>query len=185
GTATRLLPDRAVPLVARHPRPRPAAPLHDAEPDEPGGGRGVVRRAARAAPGRIARGDRPRPGRGQERDDATARVQHHGQRGSLGPAADHHEHLRRAHAYPPASSTGLACSMMLAPLQTSAGVVGAAAVIRYRKPGGDAPPPFSLAELHYCTAVAAHIASGMELAQAVQSSREAAPRAAAMGNGGP
>jgi len=72
GTATRLLPDRAVPLVARHPRPRPAAPLHDAEPDEPGGGRGVVRRAARAAPGRIARGDRPRPGRGQERDDTRA-----------------------------------------------------------------------------------------------------------------
>src|SRR5207247_694091 len=88
-------------------------------------------------------------------------------------------------AYPPASSTGLACSMMLAPLQTSAGVVGAAAVIRYRKPGGDAPPPFSLAELHYCTAVAAHIASGMELAQAVQSSREAAQRAAAMVNASP
>ena len=88
-------------------------------------------------------------------------------------------------AYPPADSSGLAACMMLAPLQTSAGVVGAASVIRYRKPGGAAPPPFSLAELHYCTAVAAHIASGMELAHAVQSSREAAQRAAAMVNASP
>src|SRR5437867_9146381 len=88
-------------------------------------------------------------------------------------------------AYPPADSTGLACCVMLAPLQTSAGVVGAAGVIRYRKPGAAAPPPFSLAELHYCTAVAAHIASGMELAHAVQSSREAAQRAAAMVNASP
>ena len=87
--------------------------------------------------------------------------------------------------YPPADSSGLACSMMLAPLQTSARVVGAAGVIRYRKPGAAAPPPFSLAELHYCTAVAAHIASGMELAHAVQSSREAAQRAAAMVNASP
>ncbi|PYO42984.1 MAG: hypothetical protein DMD29_02625 [Gemmatimonadetes bacterium] len=88
-------------------------------------------------------------------------------------------------AYPPANPSGLACSMMLAPLQTSAGVVGAAGVIRYRKPGQDAPPTFSLGELHYFTAVAAHIASGMELAQAVQSSREAAQRAAAMVNASP
>src|SRR6267143_2038766 len=88
-------------------------------------------------------------------------------------------------AYPPANPSGLACSMMLTPLQTSAGVVGAAGVIRYRKPGQDAPPTFSLGELHYFTAVAAHIASGMELAQAVQTSREAAQRAAAMVNASP
>src|SRR5438445_234775 len=48
-----------------------------------------------------------------------------------------------------------------------------------------APPTFALGELHYFTAVAAHIASGMELAQAVQSSREAAQRAAAMVNASP
>ena len=88
-------------------------------------------------------------------------------------------------AYPPASSSGLACSMMLTPLQTSAGVVGAAGVIRYRKPDQPPPPTFSLGELHYFTAVAAHIASGMELAQAVQSSRESAQRAAAMVNASP
>src|SRR2546427_128520 len=44
-------------------------------------------------------------------------------------------------AYPPANPSGLACSMMLAPLQTSAGVVGAAGGIRYRKPGQDPPRP--------------------------------------------
>ena len=88
-------------------------------------------------------------------------------------------------AYPPASPSGLACSMMLTPLQTSAGVVGAAGVIRYRKSDQAPPPTFSLGELHYFTAVAAHIASGMELAQAVQSSREAAQRAAAMVNASP
>src|SRR2546430_14061737 len=75
--------------------------------------------------------------------------------------------------------------MMLTPLQTSAGVVGAAGVIRYRKPDQPPPPTFSLGELHYFTAVAAHIARGMELAQAGESSRESAQRAAALVNASP
>jgi two-component system NtrC family sensor kinase len=40
-------------------------------------------------------------------------------------------------------------------------------------------------ELHYFTAVAAHIAGGLELTQAVAATREAATRAAAMVNGSP
>src|SRR5256885_3288952 len=46
-------------------------------------------------------------------------------------------------AYPPASSSGLAACMMLAPLQTSAGVVGAAGGVRLPEPRAAAPPPVS------------------------------------------
>jgi signal transduction histidine kinase len=75
--------------------------------------------------------------------------------------------------------------VMIAPLQTSAGVVGAAGVVRYQQEGAADPTGFSLGELHYFTAVAAHIASGIELAQAVQSSRQAAKRAAAIVHASP
>src|SRR2546430_889234 len=75
--------------------------------------------------------------------------------------------------------------MVHTPLQTSAGVVGAPGVIRYRKPDQPPPPTFSRGELHYFTAVAAHIAGGMELARAVQSSRDSAERASAMVNASP
>jgi signal transduction histidine kinase len=74
---------------------------------------------------------------------------------------------------------------MLAPLQTSHGVIGAVGVIRYLDAGGAEPRPFSLADLHYLTAVAAHIAGGIELSQAVADTRAAAQRAHAMVSGSP
>lgn len=78
-----------------------------------------------------------------------------------------------------AAETGLGAqsptaSALLAPLATSKGVVGVIAVQR----DGDAP--FAVPDLHYLTAVAANIASGVELSQAVQSARVAAQRAHAM-----
>src|SRR6266850_2377689 len=74
---------------------------------------------------------------------------------------------------------------MIAPLQTSHGVIGAVAVIRYLEADSSAPRPFSLADLHYLTAVAAHIAGGIELSQAVAATRAAAQRAHAMVSGSP
>jgi PAS domain S-box-containing protein len=74
---------------------------------------------------------------------------------------------------------------MIAPLRTSAGVVGAVAVVRYLRPGAEAPPPFALVELQYLTAVAAYIASGLELSEAVSGARAAAERAHAMVDGSP
>ncbi len=77
------------------------------------------------------------------------------------------------------SETGLGAagrpeSALVAPLTTSKGVVGVIAVQRHN----DAP--FGVADLHYLTAVAANIASGLELSQAVQSAHAAAQRAHAM-----
>ncbi|MGH7699577.1 MAG: two-component system sensor histidine kinase NtrB, partial [Gemmatimonadales bacterium] len=63
---------------------------------------------------------------------------------------------------------------------TSGGVIGAAAVVRYTLAGQPDPPAFRLTDLHYFTAVAAHIAGGIELSQAVSSTRVAADRARAM-----
>ncbi len=74
---------------------------------------------------------------------------------------------------------------MIAPLQTSHGVIGAVSVIRYLEADGAAPRPFGLADLHYLTAVAAHIAGGIELSQAVAATRAAAQRAHAMVSGSP
>ncbi|MGH7568607.1 MAG: two-component system sensor histidine kinase NtrB [Gemmatimonadales bacterium] len=74
---------------------------------------------------------------------------------------------------------------MIAPLHTSAGVVGAVGVARHHLPGAPAPEPFTLHELHYFTAVAAHIAGGLELSQAVAATRAAADRARAMVNASP
>jgi signal transduction histidine kinase len=74
---------------------------------------------------------------------------------------------------------------MIAPLHSSGGVIGAAAVVRYVAAGGNDPPAFTLTDLHYFTAVAAHIAGGIELSQAVANARTAADRARAMVNGSP
>ena len=94
--------------------------------------------------------------------------------------------LAEPDSYTPADLSRAARAAMIVPLRTSAGVVGAAGVIRYLQLGAqEPPPPFGLVELHYFTAVAAHIAGGLELTQAVTATREAATRAAAMVNGSP
>ncbi len=74
---------------------------------------------------------------------------------------------------------------LIAPLRTSQGMVGAVGLIRYDRPGAPPSPPFSLYDLHYVTAVAAHIAGGMELSQAVAATRAAADRARAMVDASP
>jgi len=102
-------------------------------------------------------------------------------------------------AHAPAFPSGTARAAMIAPLRTSAGVVGAVGVVRYVAPlapiaasPGDkeekeevAPPPFTLVEMQYLTAVGAHIAGGLELAEAVAGVRAAAEQARAMVNGSP
>ncbi|MBI1967517.1 MAG: GAF domain-containing protein [Gemmatimonadetes bacterium] len=77
-------------------------------------------------------------------------------------------------------STAQASAAMIAPLSTSRGVVGAAGVIRYRDAAGEPAARFAVNDLHYFTAVAAHIAGGVELSQAVAATRAAANRARAM-----
>jgi signal transduction histidine kinase len=74
---------------------------------------------------------------------------------------------------------------MLAPLHSSGGVLGAAGVIRFARPDGSEPDPFNFVDLHYFTAVAAHIAAGLELSQAVAATRAAGDRARAMVNASP
>jgi signal transduction histidine kinase len=76
-------------------------------------------------------------------------------------------------------------SSLIAPLHTSRGVIGAIGVIRFRRESGPDPEPFALADLHYFTAVAAHVAGGIELSQAVEATRVAANRASAMVNASP
>jgi PAS domain S-box-containing protein len=76
-------------------------------------------------------------------------------------------------------------SALIAPLRTSKGAVGAVGLLRYQGPGLAPPPPFSLYDLHYLTAVAAHIAGGIELSQAVAATRAAADRASAMVDASP
>jgi PAS domain S-box-containing protein len=76
-------------------------------------------------------------------------------------------------------------SALIAPLQTSHGAVGAVGLIRYQSEGAAPPPPFTLYDLHYLTAVAAHIAGGIELSQAVAATRAAANRASAMVDSSP
>src|SRR4029077_11646558 len=58
-------------------------------------------------------------------------------------------------------------------------------VVRYVRPGGEEPPPFQLVDLQYLTAVAAYIAGGLELSEAVSGARAAAERAHAMVDGSP
>ena len=83
------------------------------------------------------------------------------------------------------SPSGAARAAMLAPLKTSSGVAGAVGVVRYLRPGADEPPPFGLVDLQYLAAVAAYIAGGLELSEAVSGARAAAERADAMVDGSP
>ena len=76
-------------------------------------------------------------------------------------------------------------SGLIAPLRTSHGAVGAVGLLRYQADGAAAPAPFSLYDLHYVTAVAAHIAGGIELSEAVAATRAAADRARAMVDASP
>src|SRR5437879_9301006 len=82
------------------------------------------------------------------------------------------------------SPSGTARAAMIAPLRTSSGVVGTVGVVRYQRPG-DQSPPFALMELQYLSAVAAYIAGGLELSEAVSGARAAAERAHAMVDGSP
>ncbi len=67
--------------------------------------------------------------------------------------------LAEPDSHTPADLSRAARAAMIVPLRTSAGVVGAAGVVRYLQLGmQEPPPPFGLVELHYFTAVAAHIA---------------------------
>lgn len=74
---------------------------------------------------------------------------------------------------------------LIAPLRTSHGAVGAVGLLRYQRAGAPAAPAFSLYDLHYVTAVAAHIAGGIELSEALSATRAAADRARAMVDASP
>jgi|GEM_PF-1782251 signal transduction histidine kinase len=74
---------------------------------------------------------------------------------------------------------------LIAPLRISQGTVGAVGLLRFQKADEPAPPPFSLHDLHYVSAVAAHIAGGIELSEAVAATRAAADRARAMVDASP
>src|SRR4029077_17620859 len=109
--------------------------------------------------------------------------------------------LDEAEAQRGLSPSGTARAAMIAPLRTSSGVAGAGGVGgyvrprgggaagggggRYARPGGEEPPPFQLVDLQYLTAVAAYIAGGLELSEAVSGARAAAERAHAMVDGSP
>jgi PAS domain S-box-containing protein len=82
---------------------------------------------------------------------------------------------------------GTARGAMMAPLKTSGGVVGAVGVVRYLQPGASdaTPPAFGLVDLQYLAAVAAYIAGGLELSEAVSGARAAAERAHAMVDSSP
>lgn len=74
---------------------------------------------------------------------------------------------------------------LIAPLRTSHGTVGAVGLVRYQAVDAPNTPPFSLHDLHYVSAVAAHIAGGIELSEAVAATRAAADRARAMVDASP
>lgn len=74
---------------------------------------------------------------------------------------------------------------LIAPLRTSQGTVGAVGLVRYQAADAPNTPPFSLHDLHYVSAVAAHIAGGIELSEAVAATRAAADRARAMVDASP
>src|SRR6266699_1007791 len=93
--------------------------------------------------------------------------------------------LSEADAQRGLSPSGLARAAMIAPLRTSSGVAGAVDVVRYLRTGAEEPLPFTLMELQYLTAVAAYIAGGLELSEAVSGARAAAERAHAMVDGSP
>src|SRR5881398_1962807 len=93
--------------------------------------------------------------------------------------------LTEAEAQRALSPSGMARAAMIAPLRTSSGVAGAVGVVRYLRTGAEQPLPFTLMELQYLTAVAAYIAGGLELSEAVSGARAAAERAHAMVDGSP
>ena len=74
---------------------------------------------------------------------------------------------------------------LIAPLRTTHGTVGAVGLLRFQRPDAPEPPPFVLHDLHYVSAVAAHIAGGIELSEAVAATRAAADRARAMVDASP
>src|SRR2546425_700086 len=86
---------------------------------------------------------------------------------------------------PALSPSGMARGAMIAPLRTAGGVQGAVGVVRYLRPDAEEPPPFGLVDLQYFTAVAAYIAGGLELSEAVSGAHAAAERARAMVDGSP
>ncbi|PYO66279.1 MAG: hypothetical protein DMD69_14710 [Gemmatimonadetes bacterium] len=90
-------------------------------------------------------------------------------------------------AQPVFDPAGTARGAMIAPLKTSSGVAGAVGVIRYEQAGAEtaAPPAFGLVDLQYLAAVAAYIAGGLELSEAVTGARAAAERAHAMVDSSP
>src|SRR5436190_1296655 len=65
------------------------------------------------------------------------------------------------------------------------GAVGAVGLIRFSSAALPDPPPFTLQDLHYVSAVGAHIAGGIELSEAVAATRAAADRARAMVDASP
>jgi PAS domain S-box-containing protein len=74
---------------------------------------------------------------------------------------------------------------LIAPLRVSQGTVGAVGLVRFQHGEAPAQPSFSLHDLHYVSAVAAHIAGGIELSEAVAATRAAADRARAMVDASP
>ena len=88
---------------------------------------------------------------------------------------------------PSALSAAAARAAMIVPLQSAAGILGAIGIVRFRRGGADAqaPPVFTLADLHFFMGVAAHVAGGLELSNAVHTSRATADRAVAMVNASP
>jgi len=88
---------------------------------------------------------------------------------------------------PSLNPAGTARGAMIAPLKTSSGVAGAVGVVRYEQPGTEnvTPPSFGLVDLQYLAAVAAYIAGGLELSEAVTGARAAAERAHAMVDSSP
>src|SRR6266581_696424 len=95
--------------------------------------------------------------------------------------------LAEPDAQPALDPAGTARGAMIAPLKTSSGVAGAVGVVRYEQAGAEtaAPPAFGLVDLQYLAAVAAYIAGGLELSEAVTGARAAAERAHAMVDSSP
>lgn len=83
---------------------------------------------------------------------------------------------------PAALAATLARAAMIVPLQSSTGVLGAIGLVRFRRVGADAqaPPAFTIADLHFFTGVAAHVAAGLELSHSVETARTTADRTGAM-----
>ncbi len=88
---------------------------------------------------------------------------------------------------PSALSAAHARAALIVPLQSATGVLGAIGLVRFRRGGADAQPPpvFTLADLHFFMGVAAHVAGGLELSNAVHATRATADRAVAMVNASP